>query len=103
MAAAVVMGAAFMGAYMLPAGRSIFAGSSAVSGATASGTESALLYTMRTWEGKIGVFRAGASSPYQVLDVYVETLPREEQEKLTAGIPIYSEKQLQSMIDNYTS
>lgn len=98
--ALVIAASALMASFMLPAGRAVLTSGPVVSARSSS---SAVLYIMRSYQGKVAVFEPGKSEPRQVLDVYVETLPKEEQDKLAAGIAIETQAQLESMIDNYTS
>ncbi len=68
-------------------------------------TESrAALYIMRTIDGEIGVFKPDAEEPlYTLEDVHVKSLPQYDQSLLKTGIKIYSEKELQSLIEDYDS
>lgn len=99
-ATAALVAGALLGAATAPAGRAVSA--TVPTASEVSDNSSAVLYIMRAWEGKIGIFRAGSDSAERVLDVYVETLPKEDQDKLAAGIPVYTEKQLEALIGNYT-
>ena len=47
----------------------------------ASSTSVQALYTIGQYEGQVAVFLAGQSRPDQVFDVYVASLPAEEQER----------------------
>lgn len=98
--AVVIAASALMAAFMLPAGRAVLTSGPA---ASASSSSSAVIYIIRSYQGKVAIFQPGKSEPSRVLDVYVETLPKEEQDKLKAGIEIETQEQLESMIDNYTS
>ena len=55
------------------------------------------------WEGRLAVFSEGRQTPDQVYDVYISTLPEEEQKRLETGIPASSEKELASLLEDYTS
>lgn len=98
--ALVIAASALMAAFMLPAGQAVLTSEPVTATRSSS---SAVLYIMRSYQGKVAVFEPGKSEPSRVLDVYVETLPKDEQDKLAAGIDIESQAQLESMIDNYTS
>ena len=63
----------------------------------------AALYTIGVWEGQLAVFQSGEPEPDSVYDVFVATLPAEEQTRLEQGIPVYSEEQLTSLLEDYTS
>lgn len=55
------------------------------------------------WEGKLALFTEGRESPDEVYDVYIQTLPKEEQERLGRGIEIGSEEELAGWLEDYTS
>ena len=62
------------------------------------------LYVMKTYEGKIGVFTPDNAEPlYTLEDVHLKSLPQYDQSMLKTGIKIYSEKELQSLIEDYDS
>lgn len=54
-------------------------------------------------EKKIGVYAKGTDELLKVLDVYVATLPQFDQELLENGIDVSSERELVSLIEDYTS
>lgn len=66
-------------------------------------TERPTGYILGAWEGKLAVFLAGNPTPDEVFDVYLVTLPEEEQRALEAGIPIPDEETLQKRLEDYTS
>ena len=43
------------------------------------------------------------SSPDEVFDVYVSTLPPEEQQRISAGIEVADEVELARLLEDYTS
>lgn len=53
--------------------------------------------------GKIGVFKSGEDSPFLLLDVYVDTLPYRDKLYLEEGIKVFSEEELQQLIEDYSS
>ena len=55
------------------------------------------------WQGKLAVFPAGAAEPCQIYDVYVASLPPEEQERLSAGLVVPDDPTLASLLEDYTS
>lgn len=112
---AVVL-SAFAAAYLLPSGKSLFAASrgSAVTvgqSASANRTSSAELsssaadtgYTVKSYNGKIGVFIGSSSTPDQVIDVNPDTLPQSEAERLNQGIHVDTHDALLTILENYTS
>lgn len=62
------------------------------------------LYVMKTTKGKIGVFKPNEEQPmYTLEDVHVKSLPQYDQSLLKTGIKVYSERELQSLIEDYDS
>ena len=61
------------------------------------------LYRVGEWEGQLAVFLEGQTRPDQVYDVYISTLPEEEQERLAAGIRVADDAALQRLLEDYTS
>lgn len=55
------------------------------------------------WNGKLALFVGGNPVPDEVFDVYLVSLPEEEQERLTAGIPVADETELARLLEDYTS
>lgn len=67
-------------------------------------TSAAPLYVIGEWNGKLAVFTMPRTdTPSKVYDVYLSSLPAEEQTRLKAGIPVYNEQKLQSLLEDYTS
>ena len=60
-------------------------------------------WVVGVWEGKLAVFPAGAAEPTRVYEVYVASLPREERERLAAGVIASDETTLASLLEDYTS
>lgn len=54
------------------------------------------------YQGKIGIFLADGTL-YDVLDIYVKTLPEADKRMLGEGIVIKNEAELRSIIEDYTS
>ena len=63
----------------------------------------AAAYRIGEWEGKLAVFLADSPSPNEVYDVYVSTLPPEEQQRIAAGIEVADEVELARLLEDYTS
>lgn len=57
---------------------------------------------LRAWEGRLAVFRPSQTTPAEVHEVFLQTLPPAEQQLLQAGIPVYSEEELQRLLEDYT-
>ena len=62
-----------------------------------------MLCILGEWEGKLAVFSPNGISPDEVYDVYISTLPEEEQRKLEEGIAVYDEQTLVGLLEDYTS
>lgn len=60
------------------------------------------LCILREYEQKIGIFEEGQRTPFQILDVYVFTLPLADQKALQHGIRISSENELLARIEDFT-
>lgn len=67
-----------------------------------SGKELTMSYTLREYEGKIGVFRDGNTVPDEILDVYLITLPEEDVKKLRNGIEANGQDEVRSLIEDFT-
>lgn len=112
---AVVL-SAFAAAYLLPSGRSLFTASrgraitvaqSASANRTSSVEPSSSAdtggYTVKAYNGKIGVFIGNSTTPDQVIDVNPDTLPQSEAERLNQGIHVDTHDGLLTILENYTS
>lgn len=60
-------------------------------------------YTLGVWEGRLALFLPGSEAPDEVYDVFIASLPDEEQEKLTRGIPVPDQQTLERLLEDYTS
>lgn len=61
------------------------------------------IYSIRAYNGEIGVFEEGQEVPFQVLQVEVSLLPEEDQKMLEKGITIQGEDRLVSILEDYES
>ncbi len=59
-------------------------------------------YTIGEWEGQVAVFEGDQPFPRQVFDVYVETLPPEQQQQVRQGVPAEDETRLSVLLEDYT-
>ncbi len=55
------------------------------------------------WQGKLAVFLEGNPTPDEVFDVYIASLPVEEQKRLKAGIRVSNDTELARYLEDYTS
>ena len=62
-----------------------------------------MLCVLGVWEGKLARFLPDGLSPQEVYDVYVVSLPEEEQRRLEEGIPVYDDRTLAGLLEDYTS
>lgn len=60
-------------------------------------------YTLGVWEGRLALFLSGSDAPDEVYDVFIASLPEEEQAKLAQGIPVPDQPTLERMLEDYTS
>ena len=63
--------------------------------------EQKISYVLKEHNGKIGIFTESGKL-YSIIDVAVVTLPINERQRLENGIKISSEKELYSLIEDYT-
>lgn len=61
------------------------------------------LYIIGAWEDKLALFIPPDTSPNQVFDVFLPSLPEEEQQRLYDGIEVFDEQSLASLLEDYTS
>lgn len=76
------------------------AGPSSSAGTTAP---AAPRYYLGVWEDKLALFLPDSQTPDDVYDVYIATLPEEEQQRLRERIPITDEVELARLLEDYTS
>lgn len=74
-----------------------------VTTSTTSETSATPMYIVGQSNGKLAVYKPNVSSPFEVYDIYLSSLPAEEQQRLKAGIPIYDEASLAKLLEDYTS
>lgn len=60
-------------------------------------------YLLLELEGKIGVFSAGMTALYEIVDVRVSTLPARDREMLATGITVVGEAALRAILEDYSS
>ncbi|MGN0556191.1 MAG: hypothetical protein ACI4LI_09895 [Candidatus Fimenecus sp.] len=60
-------------------------------------------YTFTVYQNKLALYERGFAMPVEIFDVYLDTLPKEEQEKIKAGICTESDAEIQKIIEDYTS
>lgn len=60
-------------------------------------------YTFTVYQNKLALYERGFAMPVEIFDVYLDTLPKEEQKKIKAGICADSDAEIQKIIEDYTS
>ena len=60
-------------------------------------------FMIGVWEGQLAVFEIGDPQPTQVYEVFVASLPFEEQVRLKAGVIVPDRPALAALIEDYTS
>lgn len=60
-------------------------------------------YTFSQYEGRLALYERGYAMPVEIYDVYLDTFPEEDQQRIRAGIPADSDTDIQKIIEDYTS
>ena len=60
-------------------------------------------YTLREYDGKLGVFPAGSDTPSQVIDIPISLLPPYDQAELQSGVSAADDAELARLLEDYTS
>ncbi len=60
-------------------------------------------YVIGVYEQKVAVFAQGDGVPIEIYDVYVSTLPENDQKELKKGVEVYGKAKLKLLIEDYTS
>lgn len=60
-------------------------------------------YTVKEYQGHIGIFHNDDRTPYQEIDVDVSSLPLADRKLLKDGIKVYNTNKLNSIIEDYGS
>lgn len=69
-----------------------------------SGEDREPMYIVKTYEGKVAVFRQYDSKPmYLAEDLPLDSLPKYDKAMLDAGIKIYSDEDLRKLLEDYDS
>lgn len=55
------------------------------------------------FEGKLALFAGKSPYPNLVYDFFVRNLPKEDQERLSEGIPVGSQSELDSLLEDFMS
>lgn len=68
-----------------------------------SSTQITPKYTLTDYKGKVALFKVGFAMPVEIYDVYISSLPIEEQERVKKGITAQSDEEVIKLIEAYTS
>ena len=60
-------------------------------------------YLLREHEGLVAVYPSGGGKPIAVTDIELGSLRRADREKIQAGLPAFSEKELQQLLEDLGS
>lgn len=60
-------------------------------------------YRLSVYDGRIAVFETDETEPIEVFDVFVSSLPYDEQIELRNGLTATDRNELQKLIEDYTS
>ncbi len=66
-------------------------------------TSQSNIYTIKEYNGHIGVFLNDETHPYKEVNVSLSTLPEEDQELLKKGITANSQGEVQIILEDYIS
>lgn len=61
------------------------------------------LYTLSDYKGRIALYKQGYAMPVEIYDIYVDSLPEEEQKKVETGINADTDAEILKIIEAYTS
>ena len=75
----------------------------AVQGVTTSQPPTDPGYLMRIADGKVGLYRIGSSTPYELLDEPLNLLSEYDREQLEQGITASSEGELRRLLEDFFS
>ncbi|MDE5753480.1 MAG: hypothetical protein K2H89_02910 [Oscillospiraceae bacterium] len=73
----------------------------AVEQASALAEKEPVGFILKTYEGKIALFRENSEKPYQILDIEVYLLPDADRELLEAGILAETEEELKAILEDW--
>lgn len=58
-------------------------------------------YVLKEYSGKVALFTENSTTPYEIYDIYIESLPNSDREKLENGITLHNETQLNRLLEDY--
>ena len=66
-------------------------------------TQPAYHYTLRDYNGLLAVYTGDNPEPIQIFEIFTDSLPPQDSARIRAGIGARDEKELQALIEDYTS
>ena len=60
-------------------------------------------WILTVWNDRLAIFAPGAPEPYELYDVNIAALPEEEQMRLRSGVIVQRRRELESLLEDYTS
>lgn len=69
--------------------------------ARANDSDAGVVYTVKEYQGHIGVFRGEEASPFEEIKIDVAIFPKADQELLKEGIKAYGTQDLNRIIEDY--
>lgn len=66
-------------------------------------TSTSPLYTLSQYDGKLALFKRGYSMPVEIYEVYLSSLPQDEQSKIKSGISAQTDEEILKIIEDCTS
>lgn len=61
------------------------------------------IYTLSEYKGRVAVFYNNNSSPDEIYDSFLDSLPEDDVIALKEGITVFSKEELQQLLEDYTS
>ncbi len=66
-------------------------------------TQEAIGFTLKEFDGELAVFRGESETPYKLLGVSVSLMSEFDRDQLQNGIYVKTEKELKTLIEDFTS
>ncbi|MDE6004235.1 MAG: hypothetical protein K2G88_02495 [Oscillospiraceae bacterium] len=87
---------------LVSAGKSLVQQKSyAIEQASALAEKEPIGFILKTYQGKIALFRENSEKPYQILDIEIYLLPDADRELLEQGIFAESEEELKKILEDW--
>lgn len=61
------------------------------------------IYELKEYEGNIAIFKLNENLPYKITSISIKDLPEKDHNLLKKGIKVYSEKELNVLLEDYCS